>query len=397
MRVLIAPDKFKGTMTAREAAAAMGLGVRDACAARRIDVDVDECPIADGGEGTIEAIISAGVMFSRRRASHVFGPQGVLGPEMKSVEWISFEIKQVRIIESARIIGLQLVSPPDRHPLRLTSAGLGQLIESATSGQPEEVVVCLGGSATVDGGLGAAWADGRVRPVYRPGYRPLAAECERFQAMPFAVDLEAIEAIEITGRSGSQTRFVALCDVDNPLLGPSGAARVYGPQKGATPDEVEQLERGMENLVRVCRRAGIDIDPDTHGAGAAGGLGYGMMAFFGATLVSGAEFILDIVNFDARARAADVVMTGEGRLDEQTTRGKSVASVTRRASRAGKPTLGVAGVIEPGAARELAAARSLIEFAPSPTHASARPASYARLAAERAMADWLDARGGRGG
>lgn len=391
VRVLIAPDKFKGTMTAQQASRAIGLGVRDACLERGVLAEFDQCPVADGGEGTIEAITGAGVAFDLWEDGR-WGPRGVFGPKFPGAEWISIDRMQTHIIESARFIGLQLVAPEDRHPPLMTSAGLGSVISFASSEVPRTIVVGLGGSATVDGGFGAAWADGRVRPIYPSGYRPFGAD-----DMPYAIDLEAIEEIELLHHEDSQRQFVALCDVDNPLLGPNGAARVYGPQKGATTKEVEQLERGLENLLRVCRRAGIDVDPDTPGAGAAGGLGYGMMAFFGAKLVSGAEYVLDMIGFDARARAADVVITGEGRLDAQTSRGKAAAVVARRAAAVGRAVLCVAGEIERGAEGAFAGSCALASVAPSAEAAMGEAMKFARIAAARAMSEWLDAGGRRGG
>jgi len=394
--VLIAPDKFKGTMTAREAARAMALGVRDACAVRGVLAEFDQCPVADGGEGTIDAITEAGVVFNLW-AEGAWGPRGALDPDFPGAEWIIIDRMQTHIIESARFIGLQLVAPEDRHPLLMTSAGLGSVIRHASSMAPKQIVVGLGGSATVDGGLGAAWADSRARPIYRPGYRPFGQADSHGCRMPYAIDLGAIESIEVLHRDRPQVKFVALCDVDNPLLGANGAARVYGPQKGATPEEVEQLEQGLENLVRVCRRAGIEADPDTPGAGAAGGLGYGMMAFFGAKLVSGAEYVLDMIGFDARVQAADVVITGEGRLDAQTSHGKAAAVVARRAMKVGREVLCVAGSIERGAGHRFSVACSLEEAAPFPAAAMGEAPKFARLAAAQAVGEWLDAGGGRGG
>lgn len=181
---------------------------------------------------------------------------------------------------------------------------------------------------------------------------------------------------------------IVLCDVDNPLLGAHGAARVYGPQKGATEAQVEELERGLAHLVELCRRAGVECDPEAPGAGAAGGLGFGLAAFLGGRLVPGAEYLLDLIGFGERAARADVVMTGEGRLDAQTASRKAPMEVARRAKERGKPVLAVVGRAEEGAPVD--AFDSVTACADDGSDAAARLTD----AGERAFTGWLEERDG---
>ncbi len=339
MRILIAPDKFKGTLTQREAAAAIRRGVEHAARERGIEIEVDECPVADGGEGTLEAISGANINWQRCETR-------VLGSSARGTvlaEWGLWRDSvggMKAVIESARAIGLHLIESVERDPLRATTFGLGTLVEAAIFAGCHKVLIGLGGSATIDGGIGMAQCMGWGQLATDPRERIFAS----------ATLLQTLSTVpsppwtRIAERS--RIEFIALCDVQSPLLGPRGAARMFGPQKGATPEQVERLEAGLENLVRVCRECKIPCDPDQPGAGAAGGLGFGLATFLGAKLVPGAPYILDLLNFDERCRRADLVITGEGKMDMQTAEGKACAEVAKRAERAGKPCIAVVGTTD---------------------------------------------------
>lgn len=303
MRILIAPDKFKGTLTQREACAAIRRGVERAARERGIAVDIDECPVADGGEGTQEVI----------------------------------SLHADPVVESASVIGLSRIPVEHRDPAGISTEPLGREIAAMLAKQPARLLIALGGSATVDGGIGVAAACGYVfRDARGDRLPPIGRSLPDIRSIAHPAD----------SRSSACPSVTALCDVQNPLLGPRGAARQFGPQKGATPDQVERLERGLENLVHVCRECGIPCDPDQPGAGAAGGLGFGLATFLGAKLVPGAPFILDLLNFDERCAAADLVITGEGKMDMQTAEGKACAEVAKLAAKAGKPCIAVVGTTE---------------------------------------------------
>jgi glycerate kinase len=315
--VVVAPDKFKGSLTAAEVGAAVRAGLLDAQPA----LDVRVHPVADGGDGTLDAAVGAG--FERLPVS-VSGPVGAPTPAAIAVR------DGVAVVELALASGLVLL-PVDRlEPLAASSFGTGELILAALDKGCTTVVLGVGGSACTDGGAGLLQAlgvrlldaDGRELP---PGGGPL-------------VDLATVD------RSGLDSRladvdFVLASDVDNPLLGPRGAAAVYGPQKGATPADVERLDAGLARLA-----AALDRDAaTTPGAGAAGGVGYAALAVLGATARPGIDVVLDLVGFRAALDGARLVVTGEGRLDEQTLHGKAPAGVAAAAVRAGVPVVAVSG------------------------------------------------------
>lgn len=324
MRIVVAPDKLKGCLSAGAAAGALARGVRRA----RPDAEVVELPIADGGEGTLAALLAA--RGGEAREAQVTGPLG----EPVVARWGLFP-DGTALVESAEAIGLWRVPPERRDPLRATSRGVGELIRAALGSGARRITVALGGSATVDGGagmfqgLGARLLDAGGR---EPG--PGGGALESLAR----IDAGPLDVVEL----------VAACDVDAPLLGPHGAARAYGPQKGADPPAVEGLERGLarwaELLARDLGRAVADLP----GAGAAGGLGAGLAAL-GARLVPGADFVLDALELERRLAGTALVVTAEGALDATTLRGKATWAVCRRARRAGVPCVAVGGRIDPGA------------------------------------------------
>ena len=335
MRVLVAPDKFKGSLTAAQAAAAIARGIKKILP----QVEIDLFPMADGGEGTLDALatIMGGKILSRR----VHDPLGK--PVMARWGWFGSQ-KSVAIIEMAEASGLHLVPARKRNPLLTSTFGTGELICAALKRGCREIVIGIGGSATVDGGVGMAQALG-VEFFDRQGYklgRPLGGG-----------DLEKIARIGISNLPSQiyNLRAMVATDVQNPLLGSKGAARMFGLQKGATPIMVERLERGLRHYARILSRDVLGSpkyfsDLVTFpGSGAAGGLGVGLRAFLKANFVSGAEMIMHYGHFDARLRRADLVITGEGRLDIQSLHGKTPVTVARRAKKFCLPVLVLAGSV----------------------------------------------------
>lgn len=315
MRVLIAPDKFRGTLTAAQAARAVETGWRRA---RPNDV-LELVPMADGGEGTLDALVEG--LGGERHRARVTGP---LGDAVDAEYGIVPAIEgRAAVIEMARASGLALLSEGRRDPLRATTRGTGELIATAIQHHhPTSAIVCIGGSATNDGGAGMAQALGAR-----------LADAEGSELAPGGAALLGLATIDATplGVLTRGVRFVVACDVDNPLVGPKGAAAVYGPQKGASRDDVLLLDRALGHFAAVLHRdLGIDVR-HVPGAGAAGGLGGGLVAFLGAHLRPGVEVVMEAVGFSARLELADLVITGEGKLDEQSLHGKTVAGVLRAA------------------------------------------------------------------
>jgi len=319
MRLLAAPDKLKGSLSAVEAAEAMARGARSALAGLQVEV----CPVADGGEGTLDVLLN--VLGGEARRAPVLGPQG-----HEVVARYGFvPERDLAIVESAEAVGLGHLSGSERNPLRTTSFGLGQLIRAALDTGARTVLVGLGGSSTTDAGAGMAQALG-----VRLGGAARAIT---------GADVGRIESVDDSGIDPRirETRFVAACDVDNPLTGPDGAALTYAEQKGASNEEARLLDASLAHFASLLPAA----NPRAPGAGAAGGLGFGLASFLRAELVGGADSVLDALSFDARLARADLVITAEGRLDAQSARGKAVAAVARRAQRLGVPSVAVAGSV----------------------------------------------------
>ncbi|MBI3202623.1 MAG: glycerate kinase [Myxococcales bacterium] len=360
MRVLIAPDKLKGSLTAVAAAAAMAQGVERACGC-----PPELLPLADGGEGTLDALIAARGGEVRRVPAH-----DALGVPC-SARLGLLDRGRVAVVESADAIGLARLAG-ERRPLDATSFGVGELIAAALDLGVESIVVALGGSATNDGGVGAAQALGAL---FHGAPRPARAR-----------DLSTLGELDISRIDARLARveLTALCDVDSPLTGPAGASRVFGPQKGLSPADAVVLDGVLAELARQ-----FAFDAQTPGAGAAGGLGFGLAAFAGAKLASGADYVLDAVQFDSRVRERDLVLTAEGRLDAQSLAGKLVIRVGERALGAKVPAVVLAGRIELSpaelAAHGLVAAFALGEGQVSEAESMARAAELLEAAAERAV------------
>lgn len=321
MRVLIAPDKFKGSLTAAEVADAVATGIEEV----RPGADLVRVPVADGGDGTVAAALSSG--YSRVEVITV-GPTGLPVHTGYAVDG------HRAVIELADVVGLGRLPDGCLDPLDASTFGLGVVVRDALDRGASEIVLGLGGSASTDGGAGLAQALG-ASLTDSAGHElpPGGAALTRLHRL----DLTALQA-RIDG-----VRFVVACDVDNPLLGPDGAAAVFGPQKGAGPAEVEQLEGSLRVWARaVAQATGADVT-NQPGAGAAGGTGYAASALLDAELRSGIELVLDLVGFDRLLAGADLVITGEGSLDEQSLAGKAPVGVARAAARAGVPVVAVAG------------------------------------------------------
>ncbi len=325
MKIVLAPDSFKGCLSAREVAATEASALR----VLHPDWELAELPLADGGEGTLDAVVPA--LGGEIRRAQVRDPLG------RSVSARYGLAGATAVIEVAQACGLQLLSPAERDPLRASSYGVGELLLAAREAGAEHFLVGLGGSATCDGGSGM---------MQVPGLREALRGC----------------------------RIELLCDVDNPLLGPSGAARVFAPQKGASPEEVELLEKRMEALaIRILRQTGRDVR-ELPGAGAAGGLGAAFLAYFDAVRQSGIDRILELVRFDGCLGGADLVITGEGKSDRQTLAGKTPLGVLRRAGSI--PVVLLSGRIEDRPSLEAAGFRQLIQASPDslPAEEAVRPA-----------------------
>lgn len=323
MHILLAPDSFKGSLTALEAALAMGAG------ALRVLGDkstFDLTPLADGGEGTLEAMLAGGgTRFSLK----------VRDPLLQEIDadWGMLP-DGTAIIEMAQASGLTLIPETRRDALRASTFGTGQLIKAAMDYGCRELLIGIGGSATTDGGtgcleaLGAQFLDAQEK-VLSPGGAELA-------------NLHKIDLQNLDPRL-AQCRIKVLCDVTNPLCGPNGAAFIYAPQKGASAEEVQLLDQALSHFADVAAQTlGRDLQ-NTPGSGAAGGLGFGLLAFLNAQLVPGIDTVLEVIHFAEKLQKADLVLTGEGSLDEQTLHGKTIAGVAKAAANANVPVLAFGG------------------------------------------------------
>lgn len=324
MKVVICPDSFKGTVGAADAAAAMADGWR---AARPGD-EVVAVPLADGGDGTLD-VVAAAVAGGVRHTVEIADARG----RASTGDWLALP-DGTGLVEAAQAVGLAELPPGERDPLGATSYGVGQLITAAADTGCTSITVGLGGSATVDGGAGMALALGhKLRRRDGNGIKVGARSL---------VELASIEPASPLG-----VAVDAAVDVTNPLLGPQGAARVFGPQKGAGEQDVPLLEESLQRLAHIAERD-LEGGPwrDLPGAGAAGGLGFGLAAFCGATLRAGGEWVAGLVGFSEALDGCDVVVFGEGALDGQTTaHGKIGAHVAEQAGKQGARLLAVAGAV----------------------------------------------------
>jgi glycerate kinase len=321
--VLIASDKFKGSLTAAQVAAAVGAGI-----GRVSDAAVVTVPVADGGDGTVDAAVSAG--FSRVLVT-------ASGPTGEPVETAYARRGETAVVEMADVSGLWRLPAGRREPMTATSRGLGEVMAAALDAGCTDLVLGIGGSASTDGGAGM---------IAALGGRLLDSEGDDLPDGGAALaDLARLNLGALRSRMESITITVA-SDVDNPLLGERGAAAVYGPQKGASAEQVEQLDAALAHWADVVEEVTGRDDRQHPGAGAAGGVGFGAVALLGAGIRSGIDLLLDLVGFEsalARLTADDLVITGEGSLDEQTLHGKAPAGVAAAAAARGIPVVAVCG------------------------------------------------------
>ncbi len=329
MRIVIAPQSLKGSLDAPAVGESIARGVQRVLP----EADVTVVPVADGGEGTVRALVAAtkgelrSVAVTGPLGESVVAEYGILGSEGGL---------RTAVIEMASASGLPLVAEAMRDPRRATSYGTGELIRAALDAGCQELLIGIGGSATNDGGAGMAQALGAR--LLDPEGHDLARG-----GLPLG-GLDRIDVAALDARLRSVTVHVA-CDVTNPLTGPDGATMVYGPQKGVTPEMAPLVEASMAHFAEVVKRdLGVDV-AKVPGAGAAGGLGAGLIAFAGADLVPGSEVVLNALHFATRIQGADLVITAEGQLDAQTAYGKSVAAVARATHLAGARLIALVGRI----------------------------------------------------
>lgn len=324
MKLLVAFDSFKGSLTSLEAAEAFGEGWLSTVPS----AEITKIAIADGGEGTLSALIETmGGEWCEAEASDPIGRPIV----------VRYGVAGGRaIIESATASGLTLLKAKERNPLNTTTYGLGEVIRSALDSGHRNFIITLGGSATNDGGVGMLQA---------LGYRFYDSYGNELRGGGKILDKIAKIDCQGAHRALGESRFTIASDVDNPLLGDQGATRIYSPQKGADSAMVELLEQGMTNYAEQAQKTLNKDFSNAKGAGAAGGLGYALLAFMGATMRSGIDIVIEATGLRERAKACDIIITGEGRLDRQTTMGKAPGGILRIAQELGKPVIAVGGTI----------------------------------------------------
>lgn len=370
-RVVIAPDKFKGSLTAGQAARAMALGVK------RADPELTtvECPVADGGDGTLDTAVAAGF---ERVPVYAEGPTGqvVLTAYARS--------GKTAVVEMAEICGLQRLPGGATAAVTASSYGLGQVVWQALERGCSDIVIGVGGSASTDGGAGFLAALGAIA---HDGHGARLGRGGRHIGSAAKLDLTGLHP-EIA----SATLTIAV-DVDNPLYGPLGAAHVYAPQKGADPQQVAELDDALQVWADVVERATGNDYRTAAGAGAAGGVGFAAMAVLGAQMRSGIEVILDLIELDRQLLGACAAITGEGSLDHQSLRGKAAVGVSRRAGAHGIPTFAVAGVstLDPVDidTAGLAGVYALSDIEPDRERSISRAAELLASATERLTREWL--------
>lgn len=363
MKILVAPDKFKGSLTAVAAAEAIARGFREVLP----DAELELAPIADGGEGFAEALCLA--LDGKWVHARALDP---IGREVDA-RYVWIVERKLAVIEMSEASGLWRLKPEERAPLRANTFGTGQLMRHAVERGAEAILIGLGGSATTDGGAGMAAALG-FEFLTSDG-EPIAPEPRNFLALETIHNRGAIQLPPV----------IAACDVQNPLLGERGTARVFSPQKGSDPETVKTLELGMENFADVVKQSlGCDFR-DTPGAGAAGGIGFGLISFCNAQIRSGFTVIAKSLELEQRVAAADLIVTGEGRIDGQTLEGKGPAGIAALAHNAAKPVLAFGGSItEDHAVHSLfTAAIPIVDSAVSLDEAMRRGSEFLERAARR--------------
>jgi glycerate kinase len=330
IRFLIACDSFKGSASSKQVGEAIREGILRVMPSAQVEV----VPVADGGEGTVQALVDATggrlvtVTVTNPIGEKVEATFGILGDG------------QTAVIEMAAASGLTLIPPEKRNPWVTTTYGTGELIKAALEHGCRKIIIGIGGSATNDAGAGMAQALG-VKLLDEDGN----------QIGFGGGELGRLRRIDMSGldKRASEVEFIVACDVDNPLTGERGASYVYAPQKGATPEMLPKLDSNLRHFAEIVRQQlGIDVE-HVPGAGAAGGLGAGLMAFLKAKLKRGTEIVFELVKLEEKIASADIVITGEGQIDAQTVFGKTPIGVAKLAKRYGKPVIAIAGSIGEGA------------------------------------------------
>lgn len=385
MHIVVAPQEYKGTLTAEQAAAAMADGAVRALP----DAAIDIVPMADGGPGTVRAIVAAA--GGELRSTEVTGPLH----ERVQAEWGMLP-DGTAVIEMAAAAGLVLVPEGERDPRLTTTRGVGQLIRAALDAGSRRIVLGLGGSATNDGGsgmaqaLGARFLDANNTELTSGG--AALAHLHRIdlstldQRLPPTTNESPLAHNVGEGKGVRAPTFLAATDVRNPLCGLEGASIVYGPQKGATPEMARALDVALRRYADVIQRdLGVAV-ADVSGGGSAGGLGAGLIAFLGAEIRPGVEVVAEVVGLVDRVRGADLVLTGEGRLDGQTPYGKTVAGVTAIATEHGVPVIAIPGSLGEG----WESIQPLVALVEPVNGGSGQHAEALSAATERAVRRWLE-------
>lgn len=360
MKLIFACDSFKGSLTSEE------VGIAAAEGARRVEPEAKLCvvPVADGGEGTVEALVKG--LHGKYATCRVKGP---LGAPVEATYGISGD-GHTAIMEMAQASGLTLIADDERNPLLTNTYGTGQMIADALQRGCDTILIGIGGSATNDGGMGLLNALGVI-----------FLDAEGHQLTPGGAALEKIATIDISGMNplARKAKFLVICDVDNPLVGPKGSAFVFGPQKGADTAMCERLDMGLRNYARAVEKAtGRDV-AEMPGAGAAGGLGACFAAFFDATLDKGIELVLKIINFKEIIAGANLIITGEGRLDRQTVMGKTPYGVLKAGMLQHIPVVAIGGAVTEYRKLIEAGFKAIFPIVPAPcTLAEAMEAANAR-------------------
>ncbi|NYT85981.1 glycerate kinase [Pollutimonas harenae] len=373
MRIVVAPDSFKECLSAMEVAKAIAAGVQQVLA----QADVVCIPMADGGEGSLDAVLAATGGQQKKLLVHNANGQ----PCKASWGWLG---EGRAFIEMASAAGLEQIPPSERKPLQATSYGVGQLIQAAVNAGARHIVLGLGGSATNDGGAGLLQA---------LGVRLLDAQGQDLPGGGAA--LQQLDRIVLDGIDPSlrEVQFEIAVDVDNPLCGPRGASAIFGPQKGATPEDVATLDAALTHFADVCTRQFGQDNRNISGMGAAGGLGFAVKTCFQASFRPGVDLVAELSGLEEALEGAELVFTGEGRMDAQTLLGKTPAGVARCASRRGIPVIALAGSLGDGyeALYEvgITAAFSLAPGPISLEQAYAQAGEYLRQRASDCTRAWL--------
>jgi glycerate kinase len=327
MKILLAPDKFRGSLDAQQVCEAMTEGIRMVSP----QIEIVSLPMADGGEGTLDLLLwySDGIKYQAK----IHDP---LGRIIEAEYGISADGKTA-FIEMARASGLNLLSSEERNPLKTSTLGTGELIKLAIEAGVENIILGIGGSATNDAGIGIAHA---------LGWRFLDENSKEVEPIgENLIKIRRITSPQATLLSRAKPKVMVACDVTNPLFGENGAAHIYAPQKGADAEIVKQLDEGLQNIAMIIERDFGKNIAYLAGTGAAGGVGFGSMAFLDAELKEGVKLLMDFCDFDKNLKNVDLIITGEGKIDNQTLQGKLIKGITERATKAHIPIVAICGTL----------------------------------------------------